>query len=83
MFEILGPLPYTIFFAFRMSTAEFFTKDFRIVLGFDDTSTLVGHLCSLPEKGRKETVDEMKERDREESEKPEKIKTFPSTLTQL
>ena len=26
-----------------------------IVLGFNDTSTLVGNLCRLPEKGRKET----------------------------
>ena len=35
----------------------------RYVLGFNDTSTLMGHLCRLPEKGRKETeeiVEEMK-----------------------
>ena len=39
------------------------------VLGFNDTSTLVGYFCRLPEKGRNETeelVEEMKERDREE-----------------
>ena len=39
-------------------------KHFLIVLGFNDTSTLVGYLC-LPEKGRKkieEIVEEMKER---------------------
>ena len=39
------------------------------MLGFNDTSTLVGHFCRLPEKGRKEIeeiVEEMKERDREE-----------------
>ena len=40
---------------------------FLIVLGFNDTSTLVGHFVS--EKGRKEIeeiVEEMKERNREE-----------------
>ena len=38
------------------------------MLGFNDTSTLEGHLCRLPEKGRKvieEIVEEIKERDRE------------------
>ena len=58
---------------------------FFIVLGFNDTSTLVGHLCRLPEKGRKvieEIVEEIKERDREErnrneSEETEEIKIFP------
>ena len=41
------------------------------MLVFNDTSTLVGHcLCLFPEKGRNETeeiVEEMKERNREES----------------
>ena len=40
-----------------------------IVLGFNDTSTLVGHLCRLPEIVRKEIeeiVELMKEGDREE-----------------
>ena len=40
-----------------------------VVLGFHDTSTLVGHFCRLPEKERKETeeiVEEMKERVRKE-----------------
>ena len=40
-----------------------------IVLGFNDMSTLVGILCRLPEKGRKEIeeiVEEMKETIREE-----------------
>ena len=37
---------------------------FLIVLGFNDTSTLVGHLLSSP-RGR-EIVEEMKERNREE-----------------
>ena len=39
-------------------------------------------LCHLPEKGRREIVEEMKERDRgerkmNESEETEEIKTFP------
>ena len=41
-------------------------------------------LCRLPEKGRKkieEIVEEMKERNRNESEETEEIKTSPSTLT--
>ena len=43
-------------------------------------------LCHLPEKGRKEIVEEIKERDRgerkmNEGEETEEIKTFPSTLT--
>ena len=39
------------------------------MLGFNDTSTLVGHFVLLPEKGRKEIeeiVEEMKETIREE-----------------
>ena len=43
-----------------------------IVLGFNDTSILVGHFVCLPEKGRKEieeTAEEMKDRDREDSRK--------------
>ena len=53
-----------------------------IVLGFKDTSTLVGHFVSSPrerEKRDKEIVEEMKERDREEneSEETEEITTFP------
>ena len=39
-----------------------------IVLGFNDTSTLVGH-CVV-----EETVEEMKERDREERGKWKKVK---------
>ena len=42
-------------------------KCMGIVLGFNDTSTLVGHFVSLPEKGRREIeeiVEEMKESDR-------------------
>ena len=46
-----------------------------IVLGFKDTSTLVGHLCHLPEKGRREiVVEEIKERDREERGTGMKVK---------
>ena len=38
-----------------------------IVLGFNDTSTLEGHFCRLPEKGRREIeeIEKMKEMDRE------------------
>ena len=50
------------------------------MLGFNDMSTLVGHLCRLPEKGRKE-IEEMveelldrKERDREERGTGMKVK---------
>ena len=42
------------------------------MLGFNDTSILVGHFCRLPEKWRKEIEEigeEMKERDREERRK--------------
>ena len=48
-----------------------------VVLGFKDTSTLVGHFVSLPEKGRREieeTVKEMKEMDRGERGKWMKVK---------
>ena len=74
-------------------SAAFVSSDWLIVLGFNDTSTLVGHFCRFSEKGRKEIeeiVEEMKERDREErgtgmngneSEEAEEIKTSPSTLT--
>ena len=54
-----------------------FARFFLIVLGFNDTSTLVGHFVSLPEKGRKETekiAEEMKERDREERGTGMKVK---------
>ena len=39
------------------------------MLGFNDMSTLLGHLCRLPEKGRREIEEieeEMKETDRVE-----------------
>ena len=45
-----------------------------IVLGFN-MSTLVGHfVCHLPDKGRKEIVQEMKERDREKRGTEVKLK---------
>ena len=50
---------------------------FLIVLGLNDTSTLWVILCRLPEKGRKEIeeiVEEMKERDREETGTGMKVK---------
>ena len=48
-----------------------------MVFGFNNMSTLVGHLCRLPEKGRKETEEidaEIKERDREERRTGMKVK---------
>ena len=55
-----------------------FQKDVKsrvvVVLGFNDMSTLVGHFVLSPEKGRKEIVEEMKERDREERETEMKVK---------
>ena len=58
---------------------------FLIVLGFNDTSTLVGHFVSSPrerEKNIEEIVEEMKEgqgrkRNRNESEETEEINAFP------
>ena len=47
------------------------------MLGFNNTSTLVGHFCCLPEKGRKEIgeiVEEMKEKSREERGTGMKVK---------
>ena len=60
-----------------------------IELGFNDTSTLVGHFVSSPrERKTRDSGDseEMKETDREErkmneSEETEEIKHSPSTLT--
>ena len=56
-----------------------------VEFGSNDTSTLVGYLCRLPEKGRggiEEIEEAMKKRDRgerkmNESEETEEIKTFP------
>ena len=48
-----------------------------IVLGFNDTSTLVGHFCPLPENGRRE-IDEREGQERKrkmnESEKTEETR---------
>ena len=61
-----------------------------LVLGFNDTSALVGHFVSSPrERGKEieEIVEEMKEREREkkrektENEGTEEIITFSPTLT--
>ena len=54
------------------------------MLGLTTRQPLWVILCRLLEKGRKETeeiVEKMKERNRNESEETEEIKTFPSTLT--
>ena len=47
-----------------------------IVLGFNDTSTLEGHFVSSPRERekREETVEEIKERDREERGTGMKVK---------
>ena len=47
------------------------------MLGFNDTSTVVGHLCCLPEKGRSrgdENEGQGRKRNRHESEETEEIK---------
>ena len=58
-----------------------------IVLGFNDTSTLVGHFVSSPREREKsdrrdsrrdEREEQGRKRNRNESEKTEEIKTFPS-----
>ena len=60
------------------------------VLGFNDTSTLVGHFVSSPrereKRDRRDSRGDKREgqgrkRDRNESEESEEIKTFPSILT--
>ena len=64
---------------------------FRLIeLGFNDTSTLVGHFVSSPrereKKDRRDSRGDEREgqgrkRNRNESEETEEIKTSPSTLT--
>ena len=59
---------------------------FLIVLGFNDTSTLVGHFVSSPREREKsdrrdsrrdEREEQGRKRNRNESEETEEIKTFP------
>ena len=66
------------------------TDGFLIELGFNDTSTLMGHFVSSPrERERKDRRDSRgderegqgRKRNRNESEETEEIKTSPSTLT--
>ena len=58
-------------------------KSGQIVLGFDDTSNLVGHFVSSPRERRKrdrsgdEREGQGRKRNRNESEETEEIKTFP------
>ena len=67
----------------------YLTTRFLIELGFNDTSTLVGHFVSSPgereKKDRRDSRDERegqgRKRNRNESEETEEIKTSPSTLT--
>ena len=62
-------------------------RNIVIELGFNDTSTLVGHFVSSPrEREKTEETEEMKDgqgrkRNKNESEETEEIKTSPSTLT--
>ena len=65
-------------------------QDWLIELGFNDTSTLVGHFVSSPrereKKDRRDSRGDEREgqgrkRNRNESEETEEIKTSPSTLT--
>ena len=64
----------------------FFTSPDLIVLGLNDTSTLVGHFVSSPrerekrdrrDSGRDEREGQGRKRNRNESEETEEIKTFP------
>ena len=61
-------------------------KNWLIVLGFNDTSTLVGHFVSSPREREKrdrrdsrrgEREGQGRKRDKSESEETEEIKTFP------
>ena len=61
-------------------------NDNNIVLGFNDTSTLVGHFVSSPREREKrdrrdsrrgEREGQGRKRDKSESEETEEIKTFP------
>ena len=67
----------------QTSTFEYVSLDFFIVLGFNDTSTLVGHFVSSPrEREKRDRRDSRgegqgKKRNRNESEEREEIKTLP------
>ena len=58
-----------------------------MMLGFNDTSTLVGHFVSSPrereirDSRRDEREGQVRKRNRNEREETEEIKAFPSTLT--
>ena len=70
----------------RFSTEQYRCRQFLIVLGFNDTSTLEGHFVSSPrereKRDRRESRGDEREgqgrkRNRKESEETEEIKTFP------
>ena len=76
--EILYLIPYNVKFMT--------TNDWLIVLGFNDTSTLVGHFVSSPREREKrdrrdsrrdEREGQGRKRNRNESEETEEIKTSP------
>ena len=69
---------------------QYWNIDWLTELGFNDTSTLVGHFVSSPREREKrdrrdsrgdEREGQGRKRNRNESEETEEIKTFPSTLT--
>ena len=49
------------------------------MLGFNDTSTLVGHFVSSRDSRRDKRQEQGRKRNRTESEETEEIKTFPAT----
>ena len=72
--------------ALPAKTDQIAQADLLIVLGFNDTSTLVGHFVSSPREREKndrrdsrrdEREEQGRKRNRNESEETEEIKTFP------
>ena len=85
--KLISPCMHYTVMAKHLSKKIFF---FLIELGFNDTSTLVGHFVSSPrereKKDRRDSRGDEREgqgrkRNRNESEETEEIKTSPSTLT--
>ena len=78
---------FIYFFCFEENKSRHFMQiDWLIVLGFNDTSTLVGHFVSSPREREKsdrrdsqrdEREEQGRKRNRNESEETEEIKTFP------
>ena len=75
-----------LFFYFHQILSKYIQGFFLIVLGFNDTSTLVGHFVSSPREREKrdrrdsrrdEREGQGRKRNRNESEETEEIKTSP------